>query len=134
MRVVLDSCIALKWVLREDDSPKANQFRGEFRQQLHELMAPDVFPVEVAHAVTRAERRGLASQPALLVGNVLSTAPILYPSLQLLPRAIELSSQFRIGVYDCLYRALAEQEDCDLLTADARLAMVFPRVILLEDL
>jgi predicted nucleic acid-binding protein len=40
----------------------------------------------------------------------------------LLPRAYELSSQLRIGVYDCLYLALAEHENCDLVTGDAHLA------------
>ena len=40
------------------------------------------------------------------------------PSLSLLPRAIEISSQARIGVYDCLYVALAEREGCEFVTAD----------------
>jgi predicted nucleic acid-binding protein len=37
------------------------------------------------------------------------------------PRNYEISSQARIGVYDCLYDALAEREGCGLLTADDRL-------------
>ena len=32
-----------------------------------------------------------------------------------------ISSQARIGVYDCLYVALAEQQGCQLVTADDRL-------------
>jgi predicted nucleic acid-binding protein len=59
MRYVLDSCAAVKWFLSEPDSAKAIQLRDEFDQQVHELLAPDVFPVEVAHALSRAERRGL---------------------------------------------------------------------------
>jgi predicted nucleic acid-binding protein len=49
----------------------------------------------------------------------------LQSSLALLPRAYELSSQMRIGVYDCLYVALAEREQCELVTADQRLVTVF---------
>jgi len=41
--------------------------------------------------------------------------------LPLLKRAVEIASQARIGVYDCLYAALAEREGCQLLTADDRL-------------
>jgi len=41
--------------------------------------------------------------------------------LPLLPRAYEISSQFRVGVYDCLYVALAEREKCELATADDKL-------------
>ena len=58
--------------------------------------------------------------------EVTSVLPRLYSSLKLLPRAIDLSSQMRIGVYDCLYVALAEQEHCDLVTADSRLVHSMP--------
>ena len=47
--------------------------------------------------------------------------PELHPYLPLLPRAYPIASHARIGLYDCLYVALAEREDCELLTADARL-------------
>jgi predicted nucleic acid-binding protein len=56
---VLDSNVALKWVLREIDSDKTRRLRADYRQQTHELMAPDVFPIEVAHALARPERRGI---------------------------------------------------------------------------
>jgi predicted nucleic acid-binding protein len=57
---------------------------------------------------------------------MLSTLPALHPHLPLLPRAYQLSSQVRIGVYDCLYVALAEREGCELLTADDRLQRSLP--------
>jgi predicted nucleic acid-binding protein len=50
-----------------------------------------------------------------------SSAPALFSYLPLLPRAFAIASAARIGVYDCLYVALAERESCGLLTADARL-------------
>jgi predicted nucleic acid-binding protein len=120
---VLDSCIAVKWFLAEIDSAKAIQLRDEFNRQIHELLAPDVFPVEIAHPLSRAERRGLI-QPidgSRYLSDLLAYLPTLHPSVTLLPRAYEISSQARIGVYDCLYVALAEREGCNLLTADARL-------------
>ena len=43
---------------------------------------------------------------------------------ELLSRATEISSQSRQGVYDCLYVALADREQCELLTADQRLLQV----------
>ncbi len=33
----------------------------------------------------------------------------------------EISSTLRVGVYDCLYVALAERETCQLVTADDKL-------------
>jgi hypothetical protein len=59
MKYVLDSCVAVRWFLAELDSTKAIQLRDEFDQQIHDLLAPDVFPVEIAHALSRAERPGL---------------------------------------------------------------------------
>src|SRR5208337_3257197 len=62
MKYVLDSNISLKWVLTEADSDKARRLRGEFQNQIHELLAPDVFPVEVAHGLVKTERRGVIPQ------------------------------------------------------------------------
>jgi predicted nucleic acid-binding protein len=123
MRYVLDSSVGFKWLVVEQDTDKARRLRDEYRQAVHELFSPDVYPVEVAHALTRAERQGRVTptQGAQLVADMLNTLPQLFPSLPLLPRAYQISSAARIGVYDCLYVALAEREGCNLVTADTRL-------------
>jgi predicted nucleic acid-binding protein len=130
MRYALDSCVAIKWYLSEPDSAKAIQVLDEFSRQVHDLLAPDVFPVEIAHALSRAERRGLIHPPAGAqhLSDLLAFLPSLYTSLPLLPRAYEISSVMKIGVYDCLYVALAEREGCELLTADDRLARAVGQV------
>jgi predicted nucleic acid-binding protein len=132
MKFVLDASVAVKWVLPEVDTPRALALRDDFRKLIHELLAPDIFPVEVAHALTRAERRGVLKpqEAQSKLDDVLVTAPDLYSYLPLLRRAVALSSQHRLGVYDCLYVALAEREQCELLTADNRLASIgFPFVV-----
>src|SRR4051812_36044508 len=108
MRYVIDSSVAFKWVVREVDSDRADRLRDDFRKAVHEQLAPDVFPVEVGHALTRAERQRRipvgTAVPQLT--DVLTTLPALHPSLPLLLRACTISSQARIGFYDCLYVAL----------------------------
>lgn len=128
MKFVLDSNVAIKWVLPEADTPQAIAIRDDFRRGVHELIAPDVLPVEVAHALTRAERRGVIpnSDSKAKLADVLFVGVTLHAYLSLLDRALEISSQARIGVYDCLYVALAEREGCELLTADSRLANSLP--------
>jgi predicted nucleic acid-binding protein len=132
MRYVLDASVALKWVLPEADSDRAIRLQEDFENQIHELLAPDTFPVEIAHALTRAERRGLIQPPEALrrFQLVARTLPHLQPYVPLLPRAIELSSSERIGVYDCLYIALAERERCKVVSADLRLVNTFPSIAL----
>ena len=138
MKYVLDSSVAFKWVVPESDTPRAVQLRDEFRAAVHELIAPDVFPPELAHALTRAERQGRINDAVTRLIDVLTTSPILIPSLPLLLRAADISSTLRVGVYDCLYVALAEREGCELVTADTRLLAnlkpTFPFIIDLASL
>jgi predicted nucleic acid-binding protein len=123
MKYVLDASVALKWVLAEIDSDKADALRDLYRKGIHDFIAPDVFPIEVGHAITKAERRRLitTSEGSILFGNILTTLPQLVPSLTLLPEAYALASAARISLYDCLYVALADREGCQFITADTRL-------------
>jgi predicted nucleic acid-binding protein len=123
MKYVLDASVALKWELPESDSTKALVIRDDFIAKVHELLVPDFFPVEVAHAVVRAERKNIltTAEGAQALQRLLKQLPQLFPSLPLLPRAYEIASKARIGVYDCCYLALAEQESCNLITADQKL-------------
>lgn len=140
MKYVLDASVALKWVLTEPDSAIALSVRDDFRNQVHELLAPDILPVEVAHALTRAERRGLIKSPEAtrLLADILSTPMPLHPYRPLLPRAVAISSTMKCGVYDCLYVALAEREGCEFLTADDRLVkklvIQFPFIVALASM
>jgi predicted nucleic acid-binding protein len=129
MKFVLDSSIAAKWVIPEADTQKAIEVRDDFCHGIHELLSPDVFPLEVAHAIAKAERQGRIPQGhgATYLADVLTTLPVLHLALALLPQAYALASAARIGVYDCLYVALSEREQCDLLTADDRLIRTFPK-------
>jgi predicted nucleic acid-binding protein len=141
MRLVLDSSVAFKWVVPEIDSVNAVRLRDAFRKGVHDILSPDVFFVELAHSLTRAERQKripVSSAGALLL-DVLTTPPAIvsFDSLLLL-RACAISSRERIGFYDCLYVALAEREGCEFLTADDRLiknlSQQFPFIIALSSL
>jgi predicted nucleic acid-binding protein len=43
-----------------------------------------------------------------------------YPLLPLLPAALDVASAVDHSLYDCLYLALAEAENCKVVTADRR--------------
>ena len=112
MKYVLDSCVALKWVLAEPDSDKAVQVLDDFCHQIHELLAPDIFPVEVAHALVGGSGILRPPEGALRLQNISQRLPDLHPYLSLLPRAFSIASAAKCGVYDCLYVVLAEREAC----------------------
>jgi len=58
MRYVLDASVGAKAAIPEAHSDKAIRLLDEYRQGIHVLLAPDFYPVEVAHSITRAERQG----------------------------------------------------------------------------
>ncbi len=122
MKYVLDSNVGLKWVLSETDSDKARRLRDDFHDAIHELIAPDIFPVECLHALLKAERQRRIIGGLALWQTIMVDAPALVPHIPLLTRAAEIAAAARIGVYDCLYVALAEEEGCELVTADGPLA------------
>ena len=123
MKFVLDASVGLCWVIPRPLSPKALRLRDDYQKAIHELIAPAHFPGEIASGITKAGRQKLihVGNARRLIADVLSTPPILYPLDPLFYRAVDISSQTRTGFYDCLYVALAEQENYELVTADDKL-------------
>src|SRR5262245_3866807 len=124
MKYVLDSNVALKWVLSEADSARAIRLRDEYRNGINELLAPDIFPSEIANGLASAERqkRIQTGEAAIFLNDILSAAPVLHTSAPLLIRAMETAIPTKQAVYDCIYLALAEAEGCELVTADDQFA------------
>lgn len=77
MKYVLDASIAVKWSIPEPDSAKALTLQDDVRRLVHEIIAPDTFPVEIAHSLTKAERRGLLhpGEAALKLADTLLLGP-----------------------------------------------------------
>lgn len=77
MKYVVDSSVAFKWVVPEQWSDKANLLRDDFRNAIHELLAVDIFPAEIAIGLTRAERQGRIAIPQarILWADVMTTPP-----------------------------------------------------------
>jgi predicted nucleic acid-binding protein len=140
MNYVLDASIGACWVLRNPLMSKAVRLRDEYQRQIHQLIAPAHFPLEVANGLTKAESQKIipVGDASLLIRDILNTPPILYPIDPLFYRAVEISSQTRSAFYDCLYVALAERERCELVTADLQLVNnlqgQFPFVVSLASL
>lgn len=86
MKYVLDSSVAIKWVLPEVDSDKAASLLLDYQKGLHNLLAPDVFPVECGHALTRAERQKRIAVGAgwALWNSIMADAPVLLAYMPLM--------------------------------------------------
>jgi predicted nucleic acid-binding protein len=138
MKYILDASVAVKWVIPEIDSAVALRLRDDFRTGNSELLAPQFFPAECGHALFRLARRRLitGSEASGSLVGLMGDCPRLIPFVGLMPRASILCQNATIGFYDALYVALAEQEGCQLVTADVKLVAnigsAFPFVIALS--
>jgi predicted nucleic acid-binding protein len=122
-KFVLDASAGLQAVLKEPYSAIAIRLIADYRAGIHELLAPDVYPAELGHALTRAERKKVIPVGDSLVhfAELMAPPPHICPSLPLMARAVELSSALRMPTYDLIYKLLADDAGCDLVTADEKL-------------
>lgn len=82
--------------------------------------------VELDSGGRAADNKVMSTDTTVSSELIQRSFPDFHPYLALLPRALELSSAARVGVYDCLYIALPEREPCRVVTADQRLLNAFP--------
>ena len=136
MRYVLDASVALKWVLDEPEIDRALFLLKEYQLGAVELLAPDIFPVEIAHVLSKGFRQNklTAAEADAHLASLLTTLPQLVPSIDLLPRAFAIAQETKTALYDALYLALGESENAAVVTADLKLAKLPYKVIAIENL
>jgi predicted nucleic acid-binding protein len=86
-----------------------------------ELVAPDLVDVETVSVLRRRWLAGdvTARRFSAAIEDLANLSLTRFPTLPLMRRAYELRAN--VTAYDAAYVALAEQLDCALVTADARL-------------
>jgi predicted nucleic acid-binding protein len=119
---VLDSSLALKWVLPETGREHALVILDAFESGSIQLMAPRLFLEEVASALSkRCRRKELTAHQAREAFAFLEKRRPLSPEPPvLITEALTLALQHQISLWDALYLALAIEYGCVLFTADKR--------------
>lgn len=124
--VVVDTNVAIKWILKEPDSDIAKALLAEWIHKEIILLAPGLFAYEATNILYKNVRKGEIS----LERARYALTTILNSELELIfsqdaffsTRAIELADQYGLlATYDAHYLALAEREGCELWTADTRM-------------
>lgn len=123
-KLVLDASCGVKWVVPETGSGHAQCLRDAYADGRLVLLAPDLYVAEVTNilwkkACLREEISSDDMRAALRL--LLASLPELFDSAPLAEQALNLAAVHRRSVHDCLYVALALQERCQLVTADAAL-------------
>jgi predicted nucleic acid-binding protein len=118
VKIVVDASVALKWVFDEPGSDAAFALRDE------ELIAPVLWLAEAANAIWRRVRiHDITSDEANQRLFELINAPVASLRIEaLLASALKLANDIGHPVYDCVYLALALDQDTHVVTADQRFA------------
>ncbi len=137
---VVDASVAVKWLINEPLSAQAAKLLDDDLP----LAAPELIYAEAANALWAIARRGNIDVDDVREAiDVLADAPLTVPSSmkQLMAAATRLAVALSHPVYDCMYLALAIQEQRPVITADRRFCNVSRdhpylsgQVIALEDL
>jgi predicted nucleic acid-binding protein len=116
--IVVDASVLANAV--GDDGPDGAIARAALSG--NDLSVPDLVDVEVVSVLRRRwlAKTITARRFAAAVSDLASLPADRYPVLPFMSRAYELRTN--VTPYDATYVALAEQLNCVLLTADARLA------------
>lgn len=122
MKLVVDASVAVKWFVEEN-------LRQEARllvKQGHELVSADFILIETANIAWKKALRGEIGkdQARTIVAAIPQYVSTLYPSSELMDRALELAFALNHPVYDCLYLSCADIADGVLITADEKLCEV----------
>jgi predicted nucleic acid-binding protein len=116
---VVDASVAVKWLIDEPHSHLAAKLLDDDLP----LVAPELIYAEVANALWAIARRGdISSTDVRDALDLLADAPLVVPSSMklLMAAAARLASDLDHPVYDCMYLALALQEQRPVITADGR--------------
>jgi predicted nucleic acid-binding protein len=126
-RFVLDASVAAKWFLPADQEQYTAEAASIYRMHQENkvrFLVPDVFWVEVANVFWKTSRRGLwtAIQARTALDDLRTLQFDSIESRHLLSLAYTIATEFDRTLYDSVYIALAVTENCEMLTADERLA------------
>lgn len=124
--VVVDASLAIKWVLIEQDSPRAVMLLERWHSEEKEIIAPALFTYEVSNILHRQvvtnkltydeAKRGLKKLFAIGVSLDFSQYEDISTQAMMLAHRYDLPA-----AYDAHYLALAARENCEYWTADTRL-------------
>jgi predicted nucleic acid-binding protein len=120
MLLVVDASIVVKWLVAEPDSDRAAAMLDD---QANSFIAPELIRAEFLNVIWKKaiagalDREVARDMPAELDRRI----DRFFPLRELAARALSIALDLEHPVYDCFYLALADGQDCTLVTADRRL-------------
>lgn len=117
-RYVVDASVGIKWFLPEIHSEPAGRL-SSLKASLH---VPAFFHLEIGNVLSKRIRRNeLTPEEGEAILKELQRVPLQkHSNERLMKPAFALATETRRSFYDCLYLALAEVIDAQVVTADRK--------------
>jgi predicted nucleic acid-binding protein len=124
MQHIVDASVVAKWFLPEPHKQQAEKLLRGFLDETVELAAPDLLVAEVGNLLWR--RSVLIGDISIANAaesyrNFLALDIPLHSSGTIAAAALKIATDERRRIYDMIYVALAQQNACELITADETL-------------
>lgn len=137
--LVLDTSVMVKFVIVEEDSPKAVALLGAAVEGTYHIAAPDFMAIEFGNVLWKYVKRAILQEEE--ARRQLERFPFdrieWLPARMLLSDAFRLAREHDLAVYDGAFLAAAAALNVDLVTADEdlhrRVSGRLPWVRLLHD-
>ena len=123
MTVVVDTTVAMQWVIQEKDTGRVLALWDRWQQIGELVIAPPLFKSEVFYILNwMVAEDKLSLMDAADIARVLESAVAIISPPGLYEQAIFLASELNIPSFnDAVYITLAETKNCEMWTADRRL-------------
>jgi predicted nucleic acid-binding protein len=120
MAFVLDSSVALAWLLPDEANESTDKLADRLEQE--NAHVPSIWPLEVGNAlVTALRRKRIQDGEFKRCISALSALPIEVDSTAALPDVLLIAQRFGLTSYDAAYLELAVRREYPLATLDGKL-------------
>lgn len=134
---VLDTSVVVKWF--EESSELHIKKARKILKDLHEgkinILIPNIVALEVLNAILIGKKSSLEYAELAVQKIYQIPITIVESSLTLLEKAAKLMDEYKITSYDAYFLALAQYEDCKLISDDQKAhgKITNGTVLMLED-
>lgn len=121
MELVLDASVVIKWFLQEKLSEKAIEYRRQHLEGKIILITPSLLAFEIVNALSTKSNVDLKAIVGAIKAFYFTGIKEHLLTEELAAQAAALSKKHQISVYDAAYIALAQDFNCQFITADKKL-------------
>ena len=119
--VIVDASVAYKWWdLKEKQSDLAKKILKNHSSGEQKIVVPDLIICELSNAWVTKSKLSLSKIKANLSDLESLDLEIVDISLNLIEKAVTFARNYKVSVYDAIYAVLAQENKCDLITADEK--------------